>query len=178
MRTTFRTVYILVVHLLLDARVMLIASKKINFLELFKILQEDEKKPSSKIKTPSSSANINTLGKDLSLHVLDPRDEELNIFGVPWTEQKTPEKVAQNFNKKLEGCFCSELVISCIKTVLKETETWDYHNKHSHIYWNTWDWSLKRFFCNEPIETWVKDLHSVLNQDGIHLMVTLLSKYS
>ena len=83
MRTTFRTVYILVVHLLLDARVMLIASKKINFLELFKILQEDEKKPSSKIKTPSSSANINTLGKDLSLHVLDPRDEELDIFGVP-----------------------------------------------------------------------------------------------
>ena len=71
---------------------MLIASKKIIFFGI-KILQEDEKKPSSKIKTPSSSANINTLGKDLSLHVLDPRDEELNIFGVPWTEQKTPEKV-------------------------------------------------------------------------------------
>lgn len=63
-------------------KVMLIASSKVNFLELLKILTEDDKKPSSKVKTPSSSANINILGKGTSLHILDTGYEELNIFRV------------------------------------------------------------------------------------------------
>ena len=72
------------------------SSGNINFSDLFKALKEDYKKVLCRAETPMESPftarNINTSGNDISLHILDARDEELvNILQCFETEKNTPK---------------------------------------------------------------------------------------
>ena len=72
-------------------------SGNINFSDLFKALKEDDKKVLCKAETtlesPSTAGNINTLGNDTSLHILDSGGKELVIFCSLLTREKQLKKL-------------------------------------------------------------------------------------
>ena len=79
---------------------------------MFKALKEDDKKLPSRAETPvespSTAGNINTLGNDTSLHILDSGDEELVNILQSFEMEKTPKKAAKVINERLED-YCSTL---------------------------------------------------------------------
>ena len=84
-------------------------SGNINFSDLFKALKEDDKKLPSRAETPvespSTAGNINTLGNDTSLHILDSGDEELVNILQSFEMEKTPKKAAKVINERLEDYY-------------------------------------------------------------------------
>ena len=73
-------------------------SGNITFLDLFKILEEDDKNVLCRVETPveslSTDGNINASGNDTFLHILDSRDEKLVNILHSFEMRKTPEKAA------------------------------------------------------------------------------------
>ena len=69
-------------------------SGNINFSDLFKALEEDDKKvlcrAEKPVKSLSTAGKINTSGNDTSLHMLDSGDEELVNILQSFETEKTP----------------------------------------------------------------------------------------
>ena len=69
-------------------------SGDINFLDLFKALEEDDKKvlcrAEKPVKSLSTAGKTNTSGNDTSLHILDSGDEVLVNILQSFETEKTP----------------------------------------------------------------------------------------
>ena len=98
----------------------------INFPDIYKALNEVDKKVPCRAETPveylSIARNINTSGNDTYLHILHSRDEELVNILQSFETEKTPKKAAKVINERLEGYFCSKSVFNLSKKVSTETE--------------------------------------------------------